>query len=176
MIAFPLLMGLTVFLLHGNRCFMKHFTGSKLETRGRGYLFSLYTSDSSLHFSRYRFSSVMMCFISSHAAALKQPCWKCIYSSYLIRSNSKPSCLCSGCLNTDRKRQINKHLLVFRLICSLLNPVFSHDALHSVPGVSCVAWRGFLKPPGLQLTPLLIDICPFSISIVSPSKMPPPQQ
>ena len=67
----------------------------------------------------------------------------------------------------DSKRQINKHLLVFRLICSLLNPVVSHDALQSVPGVCvfCVAWRGFLNPPGLQLTPLLTDVCPVSISI-----------
>lgn len=31
--------------------------------------------------------------------------------------------------------------------------------------VVCVALKGFLSPPGLQLTPLLTDICPRSISI-----------
>lgn len=49
----------------------------------------------------------------------------------------------------------------------MLNPALSHGALRSLPGVCvvCVALKGFLSPPGLQLTPLLIDICPRSISI-----------
>lgn len=101
-------------------------------------------------------------------STVKAILWQLIH---LRSSNTPPPCFRSP--YKDRKCQINKHLLVFRLICSLLNPVFSQDASHSVPGVcmSCVAWRGFLNPPGLQLTPLLIDICPFSISIATPRKM-----
>lgn len=69
----------------------------------------------------------------------------------------------------QKKHQTNKLLLVFRLICSLLDPIFSHAALHSVSGVLmfCITLKGFLSPPGLQLTPLLIGICPFSISIAA---------
>lgn len=91
----------------------------------------------------------------------------------VMKEQSNNTLSCCSSQSKDRKRQINKHLLVFRLICSLLNPVFSHDALHSVPGVCmfCVAWRGFLSPPGLQLTPLLIGTCPLSISIVTQGKM-----
>lgn len=76
-----------------------------------------------------------------------------------------------------QKHQINKLLLVFRLICSLSNPDFSHGPSHSVPGVCMfrVAFRGFLSPPGLQLTPLRIGICPFSISIAAHRIMPPLQ-
>lgn len=40
----------------------------------------------------------------------------------------------------------------------------------------CVALRGFLSRPGLQLTPLLIGICSFSISDTSHRKMPLLQQ
>lgn len=111
---------------------------------------------------------------SSIKATLQTSLCKCNYSYISAlgsNSNKKLSCCCLDSPKNDRKCQINKHLLVFRLICSLLFPVFSHDALHPVPGVSmsCVAWRGFLNPPGLQLTPLLIDVCPFSISIATPT-------
>lgn len=64
---------------------------------------------------------------------------------------------------------------VLRLMCSLFIPLCSHDALQSVSGVfvSCVSWKGFLSPAGLQLTPLLTDARLFSISIVPHDRMCP---
>lgn len=130
----------------------------KLHWGGRAacFLYSLSTPLS------YNFADMMIYCSSSRTVALQTNHCKCTFNYILCYQ-----CTFWGSPNKDSKRQINKHLLVFRLICSLLNPVVSHDALHSVPGVCvfCVAWRGFLSPPGLQLTPLLIDVCPFSISI-----------
>lgn len=62
----------------------------------------------------------------------------------------------------------DKLLLAFRLlISSLLNPALSHGALQSVPRgcVVRVALKDLLSPPGLQLSPLLTDRCPRSMSI-----------
>lgn len=66
----------------------------------------------------------------------------------------------------NRKCNINKHLLVFRLMCCSLTPLLSHDVLSSdsEPCMSSFSCRGFLSPPGLQLTPLLMDMCPLSIA------------
>lgn len=66
------------------------------------------------------------------------------------------------------QKTADKLLLAFRLfISSLLNPAPSHGAVQSVPGgcVVRVALNGFPSPPGLQLTPLLMDTCPCSMSI-----------
>lgn len=66
------------------------------------------------------------------------------------------------------QKTADKLLLAFRLlISSLLNPALSHGALQSVPRgcVVRVALKDFLSPPGLQLSPLLTDMCPRSMSI-----------
>lgn len=145
----------------------------KLHWRGRAACF-LYLLPTPLS---YRLSDMIIYCSSSYTIALrrhyKQTTGNIFTATFhSVWSNNKPCC-CFGSTNKNRKIQINKHLLVFRLICSLLRPVFSHDALHSVPVVCmfCVAWRGFLNPPGLQLTPLLIGICPFSISIATHGKI-----
>ena len=76
--------------------------------------------------------------------------------------------------HTDAHTHERPHLLVLRhdcfvsgqVVCVPWNPHFSHGALLlmlEVSCVSCVVWN-FLPPPGLQLTPLLMDTCPFSIS------------
>lgn len=121
-------------------------------------------------------SDTMINYNCSHTVTLRQhykQTTRNVFTFMKKQSNNTFSCSCLTSSDKDRKQHINKHLLVFRLICSLLNPVFSHDALHSVSGVcmSCVSWKGFRNPAGLQLTPLLTDVCSFSISISVHSKM-----